>query len=185
MIVQEISLPARLVLRLFGTCMKRVIEDVHDICASSQRTVQDNETSLHTTMSVESRALSDRSQRNGQCEYMAPRFMVAREAMAGQTQRCTRWSVCGSRFLWSPALRRVSSSNRWATRWEIYLRPSKSSTPPSTPAMEVRVVPMHNLYVKSMVLAAVRTPFSQNPTGLVPQFNGTPVSVFGDRVYTG
>jgi len=38
---------------------------------------------------------------------------------------------------------------------------------------------------KSMVLAAVRTPFSQNPTGLVPQFNGTPVSVFGDRVYTG
>ena len=28
-----------------------------------------------------------------------------------------------------------------------------------------------------MVLAAVHSPFSQNPTGLVPQFNGTPVSV--------
>jgi hypothetical protein len=28
-----------------------------------------------------------------------------------------------------------------------------------------------------MVAAAVRAPFSQNPTGLVPQFNGTPVSV--------
>jgi len=54
-IVQEISLPARLVLRLFGTCMKRVIEDAHDICASSQRAVQDNETSLQTTMSVERR----------------------------------------------------------------------------------------------------------------------------------
>ena len=49
--------------------------------------------------------------------------------------------------------------------------------PPSTPAMEIRVVPKHNVYVKSMVLAGVRSPFSQNPTGLVPQFNGTPVSV--------
>src|SRR5258705_13722817 len=28
-----------------------------------------------------------------------------------------------------------------------------------------------------MVLDAGRSPFSQNPTGLVPQFNGTPVSV--------
>src|ERR1700676_5642043 len=43
--------------------------------------------------------------------------------------------------------------------------------------MEVRVLPIHNLYVKSMVLAAVRSPFSQNPTGLVPQFNGVPMSV--------
>jgi carbohydrate-selective porin OprB len=49
--------------------------------------------------------------------------------------------------------------------------------PPSTPAMEVRVAPIHNFYVKSMVLAGVRAPYSQNPTGLVPQFNGTPVSV--------
>jgi len=49
--------------------------------------------------------------------------------------------------------------------------------PPSTPAMEVRLVPVHNLYVKSMVMAAVPSPFSQNPTGLVPQFNGVPVSV--------
>jgi porin len=49
--------------------------------------------------------------------------------------------------------------------------------PPSTPAMELRIVPIHNLYVKSMVMAAVSSPFSQNPTGLVPQFNGVPVSV--------
>jgi porin len=49
--------------------------------------------------------------------------------------------------------------------------------PPSTPAMEIRVAPIHTLYVKSMVLAAVSSPFSQNPTGLVPQFNGTPVSL--------
>jgi porin len=52
----------------------------------------------------------------------------------------------------------------------------ESFDPPSTPAMEVRVVPVHNLYVKSMVMAAVREPFSQNLTGLVPQFNGSPVS---------
>jgi len=53
----------------------------------------------------------------------------------------------------------------------------ESFDPPSTPALEIRVAPIHNLYVKSMVLAAVSVPFSQNPTGLVPQFNGTPVSV--------
>src|SRR5260370_16466974 len=53
----------------------------------------------------------------------------------------------------------------------------ESFDPPSTPALEVRVVPIHNFYVKSMVLAAVSSPFSQNPTGLVPQFNGTPMSV--------
>jgi len=53
----------------------------------------------------------------------------------------------------------------------------ESFDPPSTPAFELRIVPIHNLYVKSMVAAAVRSPFSQNPTGLVPTFNGTPVSV--------
>src|SRR5580704_13005019 len=53
----------------------------------------------------------------------------------------------------------------------------ESFDPPSTPAMEVRVVPIHHFYVKSMVFAAVRSPFSQNLTGLVPQFNGTPGSV--------
>jgi len=49
--------------------------------------------------------------------------------------------------------------------------------PPSTPALEVRVVPLHNLYVKSMVMAGDRAPFAHNPTGLVPQFRGSPVSV--------
>src|SRR5260370_3562855 len=53
----------------------------------------------------------------------------------------------------------------------------ESFDPPSTPALEVRVAPLHNFYVKSMVLAAVRSPFSQNPTRLAPQFNGTPMSV--------
>ena len=52
----------------------------------------------------------------------------------------------------------------------------ESFDPPSTPAMEIRVIPLHNLYVKSMVAAAVGAPFSQNPTGLVPQFNGIPLS---------
>ena len=54
---------------------------------------------------------------------------------------------------------------------------SESFDPPSTPAAEVRVAPFRDLYVKSMVMAGVRSPFSQNPTGLVPHFNGTPVSV--------
>jgi carbohydrate-selective porin OprB len=49
--------------------------------------------------------------------------------------------------------------------------------PPSTPAMEVRVVATHNLYVKSMVEAEDRTPFANNPTGFVPQFHGVPVSI--------
>jgi porin len=53
----------------------------------------------------------------------------------------------------------------------------ESFDPPSTPAMEVRVVPTHNFYVKSMVEAEDRTPFANNPTGFVPQFNGVPVSV--------
>ena len=53
----------------------------------------------------------------------------------------------------------------------------ESFDPPSTPALEIRAVPARNLYVKSMVLAAVRSPFSQNPTGLVPQFHGSPMSV--------
>jgi porin len=52
----------------------------------------------------------------------------------------------------------------------------ESFDPPSTPAMEIRVIPLHNLYVKSMVAATVGSPFSQNLTGLVPQFNGIPLS---------
>jgi carbohydrate-selective porin OprB len=53
----------------------------------------------------------------------------------------------------------------------------ESFDPPSTPAMEVRVVPIHHLYVKSMVEAEDRDPFAHNPTGLVPQFRGVPVSI--------
>ena len=53
----------------------------------------------------------------------------------------------------------------------------ESFDPPSTPAMEVRVVPFPHFYVKSMVEAEDRNPFAHNPTGLVPQFRGVPVSV--------
>jgi carbohydrate-selective porin OprB len=53
----------------------------------------------------------------------------------------------------------------------------ESFDPPSTPAMEVRVVPVHNVYVKSMVEAEDRDPFAHNPTGFVPQFRGVPVSI--------
>jgi len=53
----------------------------------------------------------------------------------------------------------------------------ESFDPPSTPAMEVRIVPVHNFYVKSMVEAEDREPFAHNPTGLVPQFRGVPVTI--------
>jgi porin len=53
----------------------------------------------------------------------------------------------------------------------------ESFDPPSTPAMEVRFVPVRNLYVRSMVEAEDRDPFAHNPTGLVPQFRGVPVSI--------
>jgi len=53
----------------------------------------------------------------------------------------------------------------------------ESFDPPSTPAMEIRVAPLRNLSVKSMVLAGDPDPFAHNQTGFVPQFRGTPVSV--------
>ncbi len=53
----------------------------------------------------------------------------------------------------------------------------ESFDPPSTSAAEIRVIPLRNLYVKSMVLDGDRSPFSHNPTGLVPQFRDNPVSV--------
>jgi carbohydrate-selective porin OprB len=53
----------------------------------------------------------------------------------------------------------------------------ESFDPPSTPAMEIRVVPLRHLYVKSMVEAEDRDPYAHNPTGLVPQFGGVPVSI--------
>ncbi|MEI9977212.1 MAG: carbohydrate porin [Ignavibacteriota bacterium] len=48
--------------------------------------------------------------------------------------------------------------------------------PPSTPAAEVRVAPARHVYMKSMVMAADRAPFSHNQTGLVPQFRGSAVT---------
>ena len=53
--------------------------------------------------------------------------------------------------------------------------------PPSTPAAEIRVVPMEHLYLKSMVLSGDPAPFTHNPTGFVLQFHGkaVPVSEIG------
>ena len=48
----------------------------------------------------------------------------------------------------------------------------ESFDPPSTPAGEIRVIPLPHFYVKSMVFASVRNPYALNPTGLVPQFRG-------------
>lgn len=54
----------------------------------------------------------------------------------------------------------------------------ESFDPPSTPAIEIRIVPVHFFYLKSMVEAEDREPFAHNSTGLVPRFRGGPVSVF-------
>jgi porin len=48
----------------------------------------------------------------------------------------------------------------------------ESFDPPSTPGAEVRIIPRPHFYVKSMVFASIRNPYSVNPTGLVPQFHG-------------
>jgi porin len=48
--------------------------------------------------------------------------------------------------------------------------------PPSTPALEARVIPLRNFYLKSMVFAADRFQYAHNPTGLVPQFRGAAMS---------
>lgn len=53
----------------------------------------------------------------------------------------------------------------------------ESFDPPSTPAMELRVIPLPHFYAKSMVFAADRFPYSHNPTGFVPQFRGAVMSV--------
>ena len=49
--------------------------------------------------------------------------------------------------------------------------------PFSTPAAEIRIVPIDHLYLKSMVMAGDPSPLTGNPTGLVPQFRGNPVVV--------
>jgi carbohydrate-selective porin OprB len=53
----------------------------------------------------------------------------------------------------------------------------ESFDPFSTPAIEIRLVPIDEVFLKSMVLAGDRMPFSHNPTGLVPQFRGDSVIV--------
>jgi carbohydrate-selective porin OprB len=53
----------------------------------------------------------------------------------------------------------------------------ESFDPPSTPALEIRVVPVPHFYIKSAVLSVDRMPYSNNQTGAVPQFHGPPVSV--------
>jgi porin len=53
----------------------------------------------------------------------------------------------------------------------------ESYDPPSTPAMEVRVVQINHLYVKSMVEAEDRNPYVHSPTRFVPQYRRMPVSI--------
>jgi porin len=49
--------------------------------------------------------------------------------------------------------------------------------PFATPAAEIRIAPIDHFYLKSMVMAGDPSAAISNPTGLVPQFRGTPVVV--------
>lgn len=53
----------------------------------------------------------------------------------------------------------------------------ESFDPPSTPAAELRVIPLRHLYAKSMIFAADRIPYAHNKTGFVPQFRGAASNV--------
>jgi len=57
---------------------------------------------------------------------------------------------------------------------------AESFVPPSTPALEVRTVPSHNFYVKSMVLAAVTLLFHKTqPVSSAVQWHSSGVSEIG------
>jgi len=73
----------------------------------------------------------------------------------------------GSSFIFEPM--GYALGNLFTTR--------ETFDPFSTPAAEVRVVPVEPLFLKSMVMAGDPMPFSHNPTGFVPQFHGQPVVV--------
>ena len=60
----------------------------------------------------------------------------------------------------------------------------ESFDPPSTPALEVRVIPIHNVYVKSMVTAAVRAPFFTKPNRLGPAVQRNTRKYFGEWIYS-
>jgi porin len=49
--------------------------------------------------------------------------------------------------------------------------------PFATPAAEIRIAPIDHFYLKSMVMAGDPSAAISNPTGLVPQFRGSPVVV--------
>jgi carbohydrate-selective porin OprB len=53
----------------------------------------------------------------------------------------------------------------------------ETANPFATPAAEIRIVPMDQLYLKSMVMAGDPSPLTSNPTGLIPTFRGNAVLV--------
>ena len=53
----------------------------------------------------------------------------------------------------------------------------ETDNPFATPAAEIRIAPFDHFYLKTMVMAGDPSPATSNPTGLLPQFRGTPVVV--------
>jgi len=73
----------------------------------------------------------------------------------------------GSSFIMSPLNYALGNLS---TTLETY-------NPFATPAAEIRIAPLDHFYLKTMVMAGDPSPAISNPTGLLPQFRGTPVVV--------
>jgi hypothetical protein len=115
--------------------------------------------------------LDRQSQRDCQHEYISPGFLVVREDLVEESYRARVGQFAGQdsygdqnfgkSFVFGPI---SGSLDNLSNTFESF-------DPPSTPALEIRVVPFHNFYVKSMVLAVDRSPFSNNsnwPGSTVP-----------------
>lgn len=61
----------------------------------------------------------------------------------------------------------------------------ESFDPPSTPALEIRVVPLAHFYVKSMVEAEDRAPFAHNPHRISSAVSRSAGEYLRDRIHSG
>ena len=93
--------------------------------------------------------------------YLRDRLVVRVGQFAAQDFYGTQ--LFGPSFIFEPL--QYAFGNLGAATYETF-------DPPSTPAAELRVIPLEHIYVKSMVFAADHLPYTHNPTGLVPDFRG-------------
>jgi len=98
---------------------------------------------------------------------------------------CTRGAVRGVKISTElNTMRQSLSSNPWLCVGNLF-NTFESFDPPSTPAMEIRVVPVHNLYVNRWSWRQSVPPFSQNPTRPGSAFQRNASECLRDRLYSG